>query len=95
VLPAGRSVLWPLLTAGHAAAPTPDRHLALADSLSEGLMPEAALQHYQHVIAAGTASHAAYWRAAGGAIDVARQITETGDRARRDSLQLPAQACPA
>ena len=83
-------LLWFLLAVGPVAAQTPAEHVALGDALGDQLMPRAALEHYEMAIAGGGASYAAYWKAAGAVIDVAKQLTDERDRARRDSLYLRA-----
>lgn len=87
---ARRFLLRALLAACPAAAQTPAEHLARGDSLAHQLLPGAALAQYQTAIAGDGASYAARWKAAGAAVDVAKQLTDQ-QRPRRDSLYLAAQ----
>ncbi|HXV86052.1 MAG TPA: hypothetical protein VD793_05100, partial [Gemmatimonadales bacterium] len=62
-------------------------HIARGDSLADAWDHLAALAHYRQAAAAG--SYAASWKAAGAAIDVAKQLGED-QRALRDSLYAAA-----
>ncbi|MBI3982846.1 MAG: hypothetical protein HY337_08030 [Gemmatimonadetes bacterium] len=79
---------WLVLSAGAAAAQTPGEHIAAGDSLGRLLDPGAALEHYRAAVAADSTSALALWKAAGAAIDIAKQLTEASDRRASDSLYL-------
>jgi tetratricopeptide (TPR) repeat protein len=83
---------WLVVSAGAAAAQTPVDFIAAGDSLAARFDLAAALQRYESAARADSTSALAWWKAAGAAIDVAKQLTDERDRARRDSLYLVARS---
>jgi hypothetical protein len=63
-------------------------HVAAGDAEHGALRPDGAVSHYQAAIALDSLDYAALWRAARSLTDVAKQIQEDGDAAKRqrDSL---------
>ena len=61
-------------------------HVDRGDSLAAALQPRAALAEYQAALALDSTSDAALWKSADATNDVAKQITDPGHAARRDSL---------
>ncbi|HWP38899.1 MAG TPA: hypothetical protein VNL18_15240 [Gemmatimonadales bacterium] len=83
-------VLCFTLCARATAAQTPVELIATGDSLAAVFDVRAALARYEAAAAADSTSVLALWKAAGAAIDVARQLTDDAHRATRDSLYLVA-----
>ena len=70
------------------AAQSAADHIALGDSATNALQPEAALRHFQGAMALDSANYEANWKAARAIADVAKQIEGNADslKKRRDSL---------
>ena len=81
------SLFVSLCCAGTLAAPSTADHVARGDSAGIG-HPEAALRHYQAVLAIDSLSYDANWKAARAIADIAKQIQGDSDslKRRRDNL---------
>ena len=66
-------------------------HIAMARSATEARDPAAALQHYKEALALDSMNYEANWRGALTLIDLGKQIPDTVQSARRDSLYAQAE----
>src|SRR2546430_5625258 len=73
-------------TAGH--------HVALGDTATRVLDPQAALRHYRAALALDSTSYEALWKASRSLVDIAKQIESEEDslKQRRDTLYMQARA---
>jgi tetratricopeptide (TPR) repeat protein len=82
--------LLALALARPAGAQSVAEDIARGDSLAAALQPAAALRVYQQALALDSTSYAARWKSAEATIDVAKQLRDPAESARRDSLYLVA-----
>ncbi|KPJ96433.1 MAG: hypothetical protein AMS18_00830 [Gemmatimonas sp. SG8_17] len=69
-----------------ATAQTYDEHMASGDSLYEAMKPAESLEHFRAAYFANPESYEALWKFARSQIDVAKQLKDSNDREKSDSL---------
>lgn len=83
------ATLLAAVTARGAPAQELDHHIRMGDSLAAAMKHQGALLHYEMALAEDSTSYQALWKAAGAAIDIAKQLDDA-NRGPRDSLYLVA-----